>query len=457
MTQSNEAQRIARGLARALAASPDDRDQARDHLARALGRDWRWLRAIQKAVRQRFGAYGGEALAARHEELVAFLAARPALLGALESPDERPRLAGYFNFHPRMGAAPAALASVGVPALATAGDLADWLKIDIDELDWFAGVRVRDERSLDEPLKHYRYQWVAKNNGGTRLLEIPKRRLAAMQRRILDEILYFVPPHEAAHGFRPRHSAATHAARHVGRAAVLRMDLRNFFASVPARRVHGLFFTLGFPAGVARLLTGLTCHITPKAVLREQMNLNAAGGAALPAVWREWSGYFQPHLPQGAPSSPALANLCAFRLDLRLSALADDAGANYTRYADDLAFSGDHGLARGVESFKHSVAVICAAEGFAVNTRKTRLMLQSQRQQLTGVVVNKRSHTRRDDYDHLKAVLHNCVRHGPAAQNRDNLQNYRAHLAGRIAYVNQFNPARGARLMESFAAITWPA
>ena len=64
---------------------------------------------------------------------------------------------------------------------------------------------------------------------------------------------------------------------------------------------------------------------------------------------------------------------------------------------------------------------------------------------------------RRDDYDQLKAALHNCVRHGPAGQNRDNVRNFRAHLAGRIAHVSQLNPARGARLAASFAAIAWPA
>jgi hypothetical protein len=453
MKQAIEAQRIARGLAHALAAARDERADARDHLARALGRDWRWLDPVQEAVRQRFGAHGGEALAARCDELADFLARRPTLLSALESVEARPRLVGYFRFHPRMGAVPVNLAGAAMPALATPGDLAAWLKLDGEELDWFAGVRVRDGRRLVEPLNHYRYQWVAKSNGGLRLLEIPKRRLAEIQRRILDEILYFVPPHEAAHGFRPRHSALTHAAQHAGRAAVLRMDLRDFFVSVPARRVHAMFAAMGFPAGVARLLTGLTCHITPKGVLLEQMKV--AGGG--PAGWREWSGYFAPHLPQGAPSSPALANLCAFKLDLRLAALADDAGVRYTRYADDLAFSGERELARGIDSFKRTVTTIAATEGFAVNTRKTRLMLRSQRQQLTGVVVNAGANIRRDDYEQLKAALHNCVRHGPASQNRDHVRNFRAHLAGRIAHVSRLNPARGARLAASFAAIAWPA
>ena len=456
MANHTEAQRIALGLAHALAAANDEREHAREYLVRALGRDWTWLDSIQRRVHRHFGAYGGPMLAARHDELARFLARRAGLLNALESAVEKPRLVGYFSFQARMGAAPVNLTGGAMPVLPTTGDLADWLGLDIEELEWFAGVWVRDGRPLPEALNHYRYCWIAKRSGGTRLLEIPKHRLAAMQRRILDEILYFVPPHEAAHGFRPRHSPLTHAAEHVGAAAVLRMDLRDFFLNIPARRVHALFRTLGFPDAVARLLTGLTCHITPKHVLREAATAGGSGLSGTAAPWRSLSPFFAPHLPQGAPTSPALANLCAFHLDLRLAALADDAGARYTRYADDLAFSGPRELARGIESFKKTVSVIAAAEGFAINPRKTRLMLQSQRQQLTGVVVNARINPRRGDYDELKAVLHNCVRHGPAGQNREGVENFRAHLAGRVSYVNQLNPVRGARLAASFAAIAWP-
>ncbi|HEY4372591.1 MAG TPA: reverse transcriptase family protein [Burkholderiales bacterium] len=454
MKPHSESRRIARGLANALAASGDDRAQAREHLAQALGRDQRWLSTVQRAVRQRFGAYGGAALARRHAELCEFIATRPALLAAFDNIREPPRLAGYFTFHATMGAAPLSMGGIAAPALATPAELARWLGLTTDELDWFAGVRVRDGRRLAEPLNHYRYLWVPKASGGMRLLEIPKRRLAAMQRRILDGILYFVPPHEAAHGFRPRRSALTHAAGHVGKEAVLRMDLRDFFVSVRASRAHALFASLGYPAPVARLLTGLTCHITPKAVLRERISANAAGYD--PAAWRVWSAWFSPHLPQGAPSSPALANLCAFNLDLRLGTLAADAGVHYTRYADDLAFSGERALARGVESFKRTVAVIAAGEGFAVNTRKTHLMLRSQRQQLTGVVVNARPNVRRTDYDELKAILHNCVRHGPVSQNRAGLPDFRAHLAGRITHICTLNPVRGVRLAAAFDAIAWP-
>jgi hypothetical protein len=138
--------------------------------------------------------------------------------------------------------------------------------------------------------------------------------------------------------------------------------------------------------------------------------------------------YATPHLPQGAPTSPALANICCYRLDCRLTALSESAGATYTRYADDLAFSGDHNFEKRVERFSASVAAILQEEGLRVHHRKTRVMRQSVRQHLAGLVTNEKANVVRRDFDQLKAVLTNCVRHGAESQNRDGRPDFRSHL-----------------------------
>lgn len=161
-------------------------------------------------------------------------------------------------------------------------------------------------------------------------------------------------------------------------------------------------------------------------------------------------------MPQGAPTSPALANLCAYRLDCRLAALAAALGGCYTRYADDLAFSGGPELERGARRFQVLVCLIALEEGFEVRTRKSRFMRRGVRQQLAGVVVNAHPNVRRDEYDRLKAILHNCARHGPASQDRDGHPDFRAHLLGRIAHVAMLCPGRGRRLREWFDRIEWP-
>ncbi len=139
-----------------------------------------------------------------------------------------------------------------------------------------------------------------------------------------------------------------------------------------------------------------------------------------------------PHLPQGAPTSPSLANLCARRVDCRLTGLAEAAGAVYTRYADDLAFSGGEEFEQRVERFSIHAAATLQEEGFAVHHRKTRIMPRSVRQHLAGLVTNRRVNVRRRDFDLLKAVLTNCARLGPENQNREAHEHFRSHLEGRV-------------------------
>jgi hypothetical protein len=299
----------------------------------------------------------------------------------------------------------------------------------------------------DGLLCHYRYRWVPKRHG-LRLMEAPKPKLRAIQRRILREILDPIPVHGAAHGFRRAHSCRTYAEPHAGKLVVLRMDLRDFFNSIPAARIGALFRTLGYPEAVASLLAGLCTNRVPARVLR-----TLPRDCALP--WEQGRKLAIPHLPQGAPTSPALSNLCALHLDLRLAALAGTLGGTYTRYADDLAFSGDEALRRRVDRVEIHVAAIAREEGFDVNHRKTRAMHRSHRQVLTGIVVNERPNVRRGEYDRLKAILHNCARSDPASQNRSGHRDFRAHLSGRVQHVKSLNPARGARLLALFERIAW--
>ena len=165
--------------------------------------------------------------------------------------------------------------------------------------------------------------------------------------------------------------------------------------------------------------------------------------------------YRQPHLPQGAPTSPTVANLAAHRLDARLAGLAASAQASYTRYADDLVFSGGESFARSIGRFPTHAAAIALEEGFSVQYRKTRVMRQGVRQLAAGVVLNEKINVSRGDYDQLKAILYNCVRYGPGEQNRGGVADFRAHLGGRIAHVAQVDTERGERLIRLFERIEW--
>ncbi len=296
--------------------------------------------------------------------------------------------------------------------------------------------------------QHYRFRLLAKRSGGWRLLEVPEPYLMALQRRLLDDLLDHIPPHQAACGYVRERSVVDHARSHAGQTVVLKFDLQDFFSSVRASRVHALFTTLGYPEQVARELTALCTTATPEPVLRR---LHAEGG--LP--WNQVLRLREPHLPQGAPTSPALANLCAFRLDLRLDGLAHALGARYTRYADDIVLSGGANLQVARARIEAWVARIAGEEGFTLNLRKSRCVGTGIRQSVCGIVVNQHPNLPREDFDRLKAVLHQCVRDGPHAQNRDGLPNWRDHLRGRVAWATQLNPQKAQRLQRLFDQINW--
>lgn len=415
--------------------------------AEACGHRHRWLRPLIRRLLARFGNNSprpdAESLSHCIEEDHGFSRA-----WASACKQGKSLLGRVFWTESRMCPRPGPPERWSVPSLTTPRALAEWLQLSPTELEWLADPQERLRRhSLDR--QHYGYQSVPKRFGQFRLLEIPRPRLKAVQRQILRGILDRIPPHESAHGFRKGHSILSYVQPHAQRAIVLHLDLCNYFVSIPGSRAHALFRTAGYPKSVARLLTGLCAHSAPADIpfLREE--------PFQPRDWNERQRFLSPHLPQGAPTSPALANLCTYRFDCRVAGLARSIGGRYTRYADDLLLSGDEILAQKWRSIYHRICVIALEEGFEIHTRKTRLLRRGCRQQVSGVVLNEHPNVKREDFDQLKAILYNCARYGPEGQNRESHPDFRAHLAGRIAYVALLNPARGEKLKQIFARIEW--
>jgi hypothetical protein len=348
----------------------------------------------------------------------------------------------------------AAAANWPIPRIESVAALAEWMELTPSELRWFADLKGLGYKRPQAGLEHYHYRALAKATGSIRLIEIPKPRLRDLQRRILFGILDRIPSHPAVHGFVKGRSILSFAAPHAGQRVVLRMDLENFFPTFPGTRVQSFFRTVGYPEPVADLLGGIATNCVPRSAWREAMK-QPEFALSSQELWQVRTMYARPHLPQGAPTSPSLANLCSYRLDCRLSGLAQSAGAAYTRYADDLAFSGGEGFDHSVERFATLAAVILMEEGFTVHYRKTRIMRQSVRQYLAGLVTNRRLNVRRKDFDLLKAILTNCVRHGPTNQNREAHPHFREHLAGRIGFVESVHPEKGKRLRAIFEKIEW--
>ncbi len=443
MSVERSVSRLSRALAMAMLAGEWETPAMLERATSILGHEPPWLAPLVRRMRKTFVVPPRDDV----DALVLAVAARAAVRRSVSPPHECP-VRRWLVDEPTMGSE-----HFAVPPLATTGELGAWLGLTPSELDFLADLRQLGARTTEPKLRHYTVRFLPKATGGVRVVEAPKGRLKAIQRRILREILDAVPPHDAAHGFVRGRSVATHAALHARRAVVVRLDLEDFFPSIRASRVHATFRALGYPTPVARALTALTTTITPRAAWRAVAQPTDA--RELQQRFHQRQRHAERHLPQGAPTSPALANLTAYGLDVRLAALASALDGTYSRYADDFVLSGDDTMARAATRLVPRIAAIALEEGFRVRHDKTRVMRASVRQEICGLVVNASPRPERRELEQLEAILFNCVRDGASANNRAALPDFRAHLAGRIAWIAAHDPTRGARMRELFGRVAW--
>ena len=287
----------------------------------------------------------------------------------------------------------------------------------------------------------YTTHTIPKRDGTDRKICAPKKQLKWVQKQILKHILSKVLPHPAAHGFVSGRSTVSNATPHVGAEIVVKFDLKDFFPTMHYFRVMGLFASIGYPVGncmfgteddsnqIAPVLARLCCY-TPN-----------------PKLWGSAT------LPQGAPTSPAISNLVCRRLDARLAGLAEANKGTYTRYADDLTFSFASAERVKLGRFRWWVDQVCQQEGFTVNQKKFRVIRDSQRQVVTGLVVNDAVRVPRELRRELRAIVHNCEKLGIESQAirhpdfKGNVGAFSQYLRGIAAYLNMVQPEHGAALL----------
>lgn len=430
-------------IARAILATPVDRFGMLERLPRCVHFTQRWNELLVDSL-----LAAGLDADWSEQRLADTLARDPLFAGALEEARQWPVVHGWFMSRAStLPPAPPALRAVDRPHWPGIGALAAGLDVPGPGL-WRLTRSASWQRQAPLGDQHYRYELLPKRTGGWRLLEVPHPYLRALQRKVLDGLVARVPPHEAAVGYVRGRSVVDHARAHVGQAVLLKFDLQDFFATVRASRVHATFAELGYSQAVARELMALCTTATPEPVLER---LRSEGGL----TWEQAMRLRDAHLPQGAPTSAALSNLCAFRLDTRIAGLARALGARYTRYADDIVLSGDAGLLRWADRVETRLGAWALDEGFALNHRKTRRVTRSRRQQVCNIVVNARPNLPRDEFDRLKAQLHACATKGASAQNRVGVPDWEQHLRGRVAWAEQLNAPKAQRLRRLLERIDW--
>jgi RNA-directed DNA polymerase len=315
-----------------------------------------------------------------------------------------------------------------LPILHDSNDLAIAMGISIGQLRFLAFSR------RIATVSHYVRFQIAKKTGGVREISAPLPRLKQAQQWILDNILEQIVLHPTAHGFRRGRSIVTNAQPHLGALVVINLDLQNFFPSISYRRIKGIFRSLGYSEAISTIL-GLIC--TEPDVTQVELDGKSY-----------YIAQTERHLPQGAPTSPALTNLLCRRLDRRLDGLASYLGFTYTRYADDLTFSTtDRQKLPEIGDIIKGTRGIVTHEGLTVHPGKTRVLRQSQQQEVTGIVVNQKLNVDRSTLRRFRATLYQIEKDGLPGkqwgQGADLLQS----IEGFANYVAMVNPAKGSEFL----------
>lgn len=262
-------------------------------------------------------------------------------------------------------------------------------------------------KASNSPKNFYRYYKISKKNGGYRNIAEPLPNLKAIQRWILEEILYSCKTSEFAKAYKKNISLRDNAKFHRNQKKVLTIDIENFFGMIKREDINIFFVSLGYPKEVSTILT----------------NLCTLKGS----------------LPQGAITSPALSNIVMKEIDKRISSFSLKNKIRYTRYADDLTFSGDFNPGKVIKF----VSNVLNSKGFKLNPKKTRVRLPHQSQEVTGIIVNEKMQVSRKARNELRKNIYYIKKYGLDSHldrvEKDKIP-YIRHLLGIANHICFINP-----------------
>ena len=282
---------------------------------------------------------------------------------------------------------------------------------ELSSLERDLGINARTLYAVSNNLgKHYRKAKLPKKSGGYRNLSVPDEVLKSIQKRIAEVLMIHMPVSRYAKAYRFGSSTLRNAKHHVGKQVVLKLDILHFFDSIRYSTVKDKVFPEEIYAEPLRILLTMLC-------------------------------YHKDVLPQGAPSSPAITNIILYEFDELIGQWCRGRDIAYTRYCDDMTFSGDFEPAEVIRF----VRVELKKMGFLLNEQKTRIQRPGQQQSVTGIVVNEKLSIPTDYRRKLRQELYYCRKFGI----QEHLQEigleipeetYRMQLLGKVNYVLQIHP-----------------
>lgn len=305
---------------------------------------------------------------------------------------------------------------IGVPVILDTYQLSNVLGIKWEEL----------KKIINESQKLYYDFYISKKRGGKRQISMPNKKLKETQKLIKEKILENIKISDDANGFTRNKSIITNAKVHLNQEKILNIDLKDFFSSIHNNRVYYIFRKIcGYNKDVSYCLMKLVTY------------KNA--------------------LPQGAPTSPILSNIVSFMMDIRLKKLSEKMNIRYTRYADDITFSGE----KNVINKKLLKCVVSIIEdcGFNVNIDKTRFQSKGRRQEVTGLIVNNNTLNVPKKYiKEIRQEIYYINKYGiKSHREKVGFKNmyYKDHLLGKILFVKSINNRKGEYLLKCYNEICW--
>ncbi|MCT4612231.1 MAG: retron St85 family RNA-directed DNA polymerase [Clostridia bacterium] len=263
---------------------------------------------------------------------------------------------------------------------------------------------------------------IPKRTGGNRKISMPCENLKYIQKWILDNVLYKEKCSESSTGFMPHKSIVDNAKLHVNKECIINLDIKDFFPNIKYMQIYNLFCEFGYSRHLSMVFSGLCTY---KSVL-----------------------------PQGAPTSPYLSNLICKRLDAKLLDLANFIEASYTRYADDITFSGEKKIAKHIKLIRK----IIINENFIINEKKVRVQFKHHKQVVTGLVVNTKLSVPRKTKKYLRQQIYYAKKYGVKdSLERQNItkSNYRGHLFGYAYFIRMVEEHIGDKFIEQLCSIDW--
>lgn len=329
------------------------------------------------------------------------------------------------------------LSSKDLPVIFSLMHFAKLLNIDFIELQSI--IRNRNN--------HYSYYLIKKRKGGYRRIIAPHSNIKRIQNWIKNNILDRIEVHPLATGFVKGKSILNNANFHKDKSVILNVDLENFFETITEKRVYGIFKSLGYCKNLsvefAKICTAKISNFRfdglneiEQDYFKDMLNLKEAV------------------LVQGAPTSPSLSNLICRRLDSRLSNLAIKLGVNYSRYADDMTFSGEQDKLPNIKLLNE----IIKDEDFKINWKKVGKYKKGQKQLVTGLLIDKKIRVPKKFKKEIYRHLHFCEKYGAHShfQRVSPNKGYRKEwLLGKIMYINSIEPEEAKKMFKIAKRINW--